>query len=1051
MKIVSAAVDNATVTWFGAALLLIGGLAAFFSLGQLEDPEFTIKTAIVQTSYPGANPEEVEQEVTDKIEIALQKLKELDSLESFSRAGSSRIKVNIKASYSSEELPGIWDKVRARVDEASRQLPPGAGKPLVIDDFGDVFGLLLAVTSDGYSPSELKSYADDLKRELSLVDGVARVDLWGVQQRQVFVDVRQSQLAQLGISEQTIARSLETQNAVVDAGRLYLDDSQLRIAPTGALSVVDEIGDVALQPTALDLLQSASRQSPGGANEIIRMRDVGVIREGYQDPPSQLMYFNGRPAIGLAITNRPGANVVTVGQAVDKRLAELQIDLPIGIGVEKVNWQSDTIDQSVSGFFISLIEAIVIVLAVLTIPSGWRMGMVIGTALVLTVMATFLMMGIFGIDLQRMSLGALVIALGMMVDNAIVIADGYQVRINKGMAPRDAAIESASQPAMPLLGATIIAVMAFYPIFASEESAGEYCATLFSVVAISLLVSWILSVTVTPLQCMGMLKPQGASGADPFDNRFFNGFRALLHTAIRFRFVSIGIAVVVLVASLASFGSVTKLFFPDAAMTKFMVDYWMPEGTRIERTSADIEKIDAHLRADPRIAEVATFVGAGPPRFYLPVEPEAANPAYGQLVVNVHDMKDIDGIIADLQPWVLENFPTALIPIRKFTVGPGDTWKFELRISGPGNADPTVLRNLGNEVLAIVRQSPYAGLMQTDWRQEVLEVRPEYNTARASWAGITREDIARTTRRTYDGLPMGLFRDGDELVPIVMRHVNDERERPGDIDVLPVRGAASTKSVPMAQVVDGVPVAPQESVIARYDRKRTLTVQANPALGFTFPTLYADVKDKIEALALPPGYSVEWGGEQENSSKSQASLLPGAVPALAITVFIMIALFNALRPPLVIAMTIPFALSGVIFGLLITGVPFGFVALLAAMSLAGMMIKNGLVLLDEINAGLANGLSRYDATIEAAVSRLRPVLLAAGTTVLGVIPLLQDVFWVGLAVTIMAGLTYGTVLTMVLVPVLYSTLYRLKRGQPDRPARGLLRRPEQKAEAEAPA
>ncbi|SHG25918.1 Multidrug efflux pump subunit AcrB [Kaistia soli DSM 19436] len=1029
MKIVEFAVDRPTVTWFGAALILIGGFVAFFTLGQLEDPEFTIKTAVVMTAYPGANPEEVEQEVTDKIEVSLQKLKELDSLESFSKAGSSRIKVNIKASYGSEELPAIWDKVRARVDEAARQLPPGAGKPQVIDDFGDVFGLLLAVTSDGYSPSQLKTYADDLKRELSLVDGVARVDLWGVQDRRIYVDVRQSQLAQLGLSEATIAAGLATQNAVVDGGQMYVNDSKLRIAPTGTFDVAEQIGDLALQPTALDLLQNANRQSQGGNNEVIRLRDVGRVYEGYADPPAQIMRFNGRPAIGIAITNRPGENVVTVGEAVDKRLAELTLDLPIGVGVEKVNWQSTTIDQSVSGFFISLLESIVIVLVVLTVPSGWRMGVVIGTALMLTVMATFLMMGIFGIDLQRMSLGALVIALGMMVDNAIVIADGYAVRINQGMERRAAAIEAASQPAMALLGATIIAVMAFYPIFASEESAGEYCASLFSVVAISLLVSWVLSVTVTPLQCIAMLKPAKNASAEAFGGPFFNTFRGLLHLAIRFRFATIAIAFAVLVAALGSFGGVTKLFFPDAAMTKFMVDYWMPEGTRIERVSADLAAIDEHLRADPRVAEVATFVGAGPPRFYLPVEPEAQNSAYGQLVVNVHDLGEIDGLIAELQPWLAQNFPTALTPLRKFAVGPGDTWKFELRLSGPGDASPAVLRGLGDQVLAIVRASPYAGLMQTDWRQAVLEVRPDYNPVRAAWAGITREDLARTTRRTYDGLPIGTFRDGDELVPIVMRNVASERDRPGDIDVLGVRGIASTQSVPLAQVVDSVAVAPQEAVIARYDRRRTLTVQANPALGQTFPTLYQDVKAKIEALPLPAGYGMEWGGEQENSSKSQASLLPGAIPALAITIFIMVALFNSLRPPLVIALTIPFALAGVIFGLLITGVPFGFVALLAAMSLAGMMIKNGLVLLDEINAGVDRGLTRYDATVEAAVSRLRPVLLAAGTTVLGVIPLLSDVFWVGLAVVIMAGLTYGTLLTMVLVPVLYSTFYGLKRDK----------------------
>jgi len=463
-------------------------------------------------------------------------------------------------------------------------------------------------------------------------------------------------------------------------------------------------------------------------------------------------------------------------------------------------------------------------------------------------------------------------------------------------------------------------------------------------------------------------------------------------------------------------------------MTKFMIDYWMPEGTRIERVAADMAQVEETLLADDRVKDVASFVGAGPPRFYLPVEPESANPAYGQLVVNVHDYREIDGLIADIAPTLSEKYLDALVPIRKFTVGPGDTWKFELRISGPGDADPAVLRNLGDDVLEVVSNSPYAGLMQTDWHQQMIEVQPKFNQSRASWAGITRSDIARAIRRTYEGLTVGLFRDGDDLVPIVMRNVEEERARIGNLDVIGVRSPVGTAQVPIQQVVDGIVVRPQEAVIARYDRRRTLTVQATPALGSTLPTLYEDVVDEIAAIELPPGYRAEWGGERENSTKSQASLIPGMIPTLAIMLFVMVALFNDLRPPIVILLTVPFALVGVIYGLLFTGVPFGFVALLATMSLAGMMVKNALVLIDEVGAGLERGLNRYDATIEAAVSRLRPVVLAAATTVFGVVPLLQDVFWIGMSVVIMAGLSFGTLLTMILVPTLYATIYGLKRA-----------------------
>ena len=1030
MSLQKAAIDNSTVTWFSAALILLAGIAAFLSLGQLEDPEFTIKTAVVSTAYPGASPEEVENEVTETIELELQKLKELDSLESFSRAGHSRIKVNIKPSYGTDELPQIWDKVRARTAEAARTLPPGAAEPVVIDDFGDVFGLLLALTGDGFSPVQVEQYAEDIKRELSLVDGVARVDLWGVRDRRVYLQVRQSRLNDVGVSDLTIAQSLSDQNTVVDGGRIFLSDRAFRVSPTGEFQNPKDIADLVIRPSAIDRFGSnanAERANRSG-DEVLRLGDIGEIVEGYQDPPTQLLRFNGLPAVGIAITNRPGENVVDVGKRVDARLAEIQQTLPIGLEAQKVHWQSDDVDKSVRGFFVSLLQAIAIVLFVLTLPMGWRMGVVIGTALVLTVMATFLMMAIFGIDLQRMSLGALVVALGMMVDNAIVVADGYAVRVAQGRKPRDAAIESASQPALPLLGATVIAVMAFYPIFASEENAGEYCATLFSVVAISLLASWVLSVTVTPLQCMAMLKPpERANDGDQYGGGLYNSFRGMLHLAIRLRFVTIGLAVLLLVASLSSFGSVSKLFFPDSAMTKFMIDYWMPEGTRIEKVAVDMSEIEQTLLADERVKDVASFVGAGPPRFYLPVEPEPTNPAYGQLVVNVHDFREINALIADIAPTLEANYPDALLPIRKFTVGPGDTWKFELRISGPGNADPATLRALGEQVLEVVSDSPYVGLMQTDWRQRMMEVQPEFNHSRASWAGISRNDVARAIRRTYEGLIVGMFRDGDDLVPIVMRNVEEERSQTGNIDVVGVSTPIGTTQIPVGQVVDDVALRPQDAVIARYDRRRTLTVQATPALGSTLPTLYDDVVTELQAIELPPGYRVEWGGERENSTKSQASLIPGIVPAVAIMVFVMVALFNDLRPPIVILLTIPFALIGVIYGLLFTGVPFGFVALLAAMSLAGMMVKNALVLLDEIGAGMDRGLNRYDATIEAAVSRLRPVVLAAATTVLGVVPLLQDVFWVGMSVVIMAGLSFGTVLTMFLVPTLYATIYGLKR------------------------
>jgi multidrug efflux pump subunit AcrB len=613
-----------------------------------------------------------------------------------------------------------------------------------------------------------------------------------------------------------------------------------------------------------------------------------------------------------------------------------------------------------------------------------------------------------------------------MVDNAIVVADGFAVRLQKRMERTKAAIEAASQPAMPLLGATVVAVMAFYPIYASVESAGEYCRTLFTVVAMALLSSWVVSVTVTPLQCIDMLPaPKEGEGADPYGSKFFQKFRALLEKAIRMRVLFMIGMIGLLVIAIIGFGGVKQLFFPDSSMPKLMIDYWAVQGTRIEQVAANLEFLEEKLLNDERVESVSSFIGAGPPRFYLPVDPEGQNPSYGQLIVNVHNFKEIDGLIDELDPWLKANYPDALVPIRKYGVGPSNTWKFEVRISGPAIADPAVLRSLAQQGVDILMDEPLTGAVQTDWRQRLQKVVPEYNQERARWAAVTREDIASTTKRAFDGKKVGLYREKDDLIPIVLRYVEEERQNVAAMDTLQVLPPMSTQTLPMSQVTDGVEPQWEDPTIARRDRRRTITVQANPIPGVTLPTLRAAVLGQFDAIELPPGYNMEWGAEYEDTADAQASLVPGVIPAVAIILFIIVALFNAFRPLVIIILTIPFALIGITIGLLTFNAPFGFLALLGAMSLAGMMIKNAIVLLDEVNINLDAGKSPYDSVIDAALSRVRPVVLAAATTVLGVVPLLQDVFWFGMAVTIMAGLTFGTVLTMLVIPVLYAMLFKI--------------------------
>ncbi len=1029
MNLAALAIEKRTVTYFAVCLIIVAGIASFFQLGQLEDPEFTVKTAIVTTAYPGASQEEVELEVTDRIEIALQEMPQLDFLESISRAGLSIIRVNIKPIYWADRLPQIWDELRRKIRDIEETLPPGAERPEVSDDFGDVFGFVLAVTGDGYSDADLEYHVKALQRELSLVEGVARVDLWGVQEKVIYVDVAQTQLAELGLTDENIAATLSEQNLVVDAGHVDVREKRFRISPTGAFETPEDIGNLFIAPSVGETA-GAPAAGARSSSELIQVRDVATVRRGYREPPRTLMRFNGQPALGISLTNISGANVVELGRAVDARLNELLEELPVGIDVHRVAWQSDVVAKAVNSFLVNLAEAIGIVLVVLTVAMGWRMGVIIGGALVLTILGTFILMALFGIDLQRMSLGALVIALGMMVDNAIVVADGVHARLQRGMERRKAAIEAASQPAWPLLGATVVAVMAFYPIFASTESAGEFSRTLFAVVAISLLASWVISMTVTPMQCIDLLpKSKNADEeTDPYAGRLYQRFRRILERAIRWRWLTLGSMVALLVIAIIGFGNVKQLFFPDSQMPKLMVDYWAPEGTRIQQVAADLSELEKKLREDPRVEAVSAFIGQGPPRFYLPVDPELPNQSFAQIIVNLHDFRDVNALIADFEPWTEENVPQSLVRVRKYGVGPSDTWKFETRISGPAQADPAILRGLAEQGRAILEASPLAKDVRTDWRQRVQKLVPEYSQERGRWATISREQLAQTTKRAYDGRVVGQYREKEDLFPIVIRHVEDERQNVSGLDALQIQSAFSTETVPLSQVIQTTRMEWEDPIIWRRDRRRTITVQASPN-GVTLPMLRANVLADFDAIELPPGYQLEWGGEYESTVDSQASLIPGIIPTVAIMLFIIVALFNAFRPPLIIILTIPFAVIGISAGLLGTGTPFGFMALLGAMSLAGMMIKNAIVLLDEVNVNLAAGKSPYQAVVDSAVSRLRPVVLAAATTVLGVIPLLQDVFWVGMAVTIMSGLAFGTILTMVAVPVLYAALYRIRLPQ----------------------
>lgn len=1047
-RLIEYAIDNKAVAYFVCFLLVFGGIASFFSLSQLEDPVFSVKTAVILTRYPGAGPVEVEQEVTDRIEKAIQQMTQLDDVYSISRAGESLLTVDIKPEYWADRLPQVWDELRKKISDVRNQLPPGAHDPIINDDFGFVFGFLMGITGDGFSLAEVEDYADMIKKELYLVDGVSRIDLWGVPERVIYLEISEQQLSQLNLTKETVLGALKNQNMVVDSGGVDVDTNRFRLSPTGEFTTPEEIGELIIRPESSDVIenvmvasrqhgeddiQAFSRAIDAAGNNVIRIRDIAQVTPGVREPPFTLMRYNGLPAIGMQIAGLDTSNIVDVGRGLSQRIEELMPQLPIGITINKIAWQSDLVNEAVNGFMISLLEALAIVMIVLIIPSGFRMGVIVGLALILTILATFIFIAVLEIPLQRMSLGALIIALGMMVDNTIVVSDGIAVRFRQGMNRKKAAIESAVGPAYPLLASTIIAVMAFYPIYASRESAGEYCRTLFIVVAASLLISWVIAMMLTPLQCMDLLPETAAkdgsssNASSEYGGPFFQAFRKILSFSIRYRYGTMAVLIGMLVLSLFCFGFVKQLFFPDSSRAQLMVDYWAPQGTRIQELSESLNAVERHFLEDESVASVSTFVGAGPPRFYLPVDSEKPYPNYAQMIVNFDAFSSIDPFIKSHQLWVENQVPGALVRFRKYSVGPSNPWQFEARFVGPADASMEMLRKIGNETLDIVKQSTLGEDWKLDIMNRELKLVPEYDQKRGRWSSITRVDLADALKRGYDGREVALYREKNHLYPIIFRNMEGERQNlASNLDQLQIKAERSTLTVPLLQVVNGVKPQWEDPLIIRWNRRRAVTVQGAPVEGITFPTLKASVVDEINRMKLPEGYALFWRGEEESTRKAQKSLIPGIVPAVVVILLLLVMLFNAFKPMLIILLTIPFAAIGVTFALLLFDIPFGFLALLGAMSLAGMMNKNIVVLLDACYENEALGMGRYEAIMEAAVTRLRPVLLAAATTVLGVIPLISDVFWTGMAVTIMGGLAFGSLLTLIVVPVLYSILYRVK-------------------------
>ena len=1016
MNLAELAIRNKVTTLVLSVVFFVGGIVSFQRLSRLEDPEFTIKEALVITPYPGASAEEVEREVSNKIEMAVQQLGQLKEVESKSDRGLSTVTVRIKDQYDKDSLPQVWDELRRKVNDMQDQLPPGAGPSVVNDDYGDVWGIFLAIYGDEYTPAELYEVAKMLRRELLLVQDVAKVEFWGQRRECLYVVPDRDRMSQLGIHPQQILDKLRDKNLVADAGRAKVGTQFLAIAPTGEFQSVRDIEDLLIM----------GNQS----GQAIYLRDVADVRRGYVEPPTTVMLYDGHPALGLGIATVKGGNVVRMGEAVDRRLRELVDRIPLGIEFGIISLQSAAVTKAIDGFLINLIEAVVIVIVVLMVFMGLRSALIIGVILALTILSTFIFMAPWHVALERISLGALVIALGMLVDNAIVVVDGVLSRTQEGESAEEAAKAVVGQQALPLLGATAVAILAFGAIGLSQDSTGEFCRSLFQVVFLSLGLSWLTGMTVTPLLCVMFLKPPAKKEGtendrqprDPYRGIIYTLYRFLLLRAIRFRYVTVLIVAGVFAVSLWAFQFVDRSFFPDSTRPQFIVDVWLPQGTHIDETVAQARQMEKYLRSLEGTTHVTTLAGGGGLRFLVTYAPEKQNSAYVQFLVDVEDYRLLDRLIPQVERELPERFPDVEVYAKKFILGPGSGGKIQIRFSGP---DRDQLRRLAQQAMDILHEDGGAKAVRTDWRDRVLVTRPVLAEDEANRAGVTAQDVALAIRSSFQGAAVGVYREGEELLPILFRAPENERSDITSIHNLQIWSPAAGRSIPLRQVVREFRTEFEDEIIERLNRKTTITVHADPAFG-TAAALLERIRPKVEALEMGPDYELQWWGEYRDSRKAQEGIGAALPLFLLMMVLIVVALFNSIRLPLVIWLTVPLAIIGITAGLLLTNQPFGFMALLGAMSLSGMLIKNAIVLIDEIRVQQRQGQPPLKAIVISGLSRLRPVAMAALTTALGMIPLLTDAFFVAMAVTIISGLVAATVLTMIVVPVFYAVFFRVE-------------------------
>ena len=1016
------------------AVLIIGGLWAFTQMPKLEDPAVRVKQALVVATYPGASAHQVELELTDPIEKSIRQMPGIDHIESSSYADMTIITVELHPTVKDDELEQQWDLLRRKVENIKPSLPKGSQVMTVADDFGDVYGMFYALTGDGLSDRQLSDYAELIKREVLAIDGVTRVDIYGKRPECININLKEEKMANLGVLPTEVIQTLNGQNATSYAGYYDNGTRRIRVTVDDKFRSVEDIANMLIA---------------GHDDDQLRIRDIADVSKGYEKVTRNAMLRDGERALGISIACSSSHDILKVGDKVEEKLGQLAERMPVGVEYNKVFFQPERVSDSLYTFLINLLESVVIVVVVLIFFMGFKSGVILGMSLAVIVFGSFLVLNGFDGTLQRVSLAAFILAMGMLVDNAIVIVDGILVDLRSGKPRAEALTSIGRNTAMPLLGATLIAILAFMPIFLSPDTSGVYVRDLFIVIAVSLLLSWLLALTHVPLMANRLLHPKVSEG-EAYKGKAYDMLDKVMGICLRHRLMVVGAAVVLLVGSMSCYPFLQQSFFPDMEYDQLYIEYKLPEGYNSTQVENDLEQMRKMLMQCKDVTHVTTSIGGTPSRYNLVRSIATPSLAYGELIVDFTSPETLVEHLDSMQRTLNERFPDAYIKIKRYNLM-YKKYPIEICFNGP---DPQVLHQLTDSAMAIVRNSDKVCLPTSDWEPQVPVLTVDYNQQAARTSGLSRGDVALSLMSYTDGIPVGTFYDGIHPENIYVKCHTDKGEEVENLDRVNVFGMMPnvgnvfnrstvqklmsgrldkddvirqvTSTTPLSQVSKGIDIRWEEPVVVRYNGQRQQRLQCSPAPGVSTESARQSIAKAIESIALPEGYSLSWEGEYKASTQSKQYLFKGFPLSVVMMLLILIMLFNDFRRPAIIFSCIPLVVVGVFPSVLLSGKDFGFVAIVGILGLIGMMIKNGIVLIDEISLQISQGKPLDRALIDSSKSRLLPVMMASLTTILGMIPLISDSLFGSLAVTIMGGLAAGTIIILIFIPVLYSLMYKSK-------------------------